>query len=397
MSNGQSPINLTRIASPSMKGGAAPLPGSGESAKKEAGKYAPVTEHTVVKRTIPVTDPVEVDEPETEAPAPVKPADAAAEQTRHEKWKAAQAEKKAATEAAKLETLAKRQGLASVLLSKGDLPGAAKALGIPASELVTLVNQAAMGLKPEPSVEKPLTPEEQRAKDEAAFREEMKVFRKEQEDYRNTQAMTGFIEKSIRPILADKDAYEMIHAAGAADVETYAYRYMNEHYYATSEKDAAGKIVKPGEVLEAKDVLDAIEENLVKAAEATLARQRAVKKLGKHFAPPAALGEEGGAPVTEVAPGATALTGSRRAQIAQALAELEAGAGTEEPAAEVEEEEASPVGNPAAPKIVRTPIGGGNVRAVALMRGRLTPAEKIARARAEEEAAARASLTARRR
>ena len=43
-----------------------------------------------------------------------------------------------------------------------DLAGAAKALGMPVSELVTLVNQAALGMKPEPEKPKEMTPAEKR-------------------------------------------------------------------------------------------------------------------------------------------------------------------------------------------------------------------------------------------
>lgn len=367
MSNGNgNGVNLTRIASPSLRGGAAPLPGSGESAKKEAGKYTAVTEHTTVKRAIPVTDyePPEAEEPEAEPGAVVKPADAAAEDSRHEKWRAAQATKKATTDAVKLETLAKRQGLASVLLGKGDLTGAAKALGIPASELVTLVNQAAIGLKPEPEKPKELTPQEKLDADRTAFAKEMQEFRDEQKRDRNARAMQSFLDSDIRPVLADKDAYEMIHAAGAADIETYAYRYMNAHYAETAKKDENGGVIPgTGEVLKAKDVLDAIEENLVTAAEASLARQRDVKKLGKHFAPRDA------AAVVESAAGSTALSDSRRARISAAMAAL----GAED----VEEPEPEPE---VPPKIVRAPAGG-NIRATALTRGRSAVADRIARAR----------------
>lgn len=388
MSN--SPINLTRISTRSLQGGSAPTPGAGEEAKKEAAKYKPVTEHTAVKRTIPVTDfkPIDADDPEADANGAAPAGEAAAEETRHAKWQAAQEAKRAARAASRVEADAKRQGLANELLKKGDLAGASKALGIPASELVTLVNQAAMGMRPEETPPKTLTPEEQRTADETAFRAEMKAFRKEQEDYRGAQNMKGFIENSIRPVLADKDAYEMIHAAGATDIETYAYRYINAHYYETSEKDEAGKITKPGEVWNAKDVLDEIEENLVKQQVATLERAKALKKVAKYFAPEAPAEDALPAAKSEQA-GSTSLTSARRARIAQAMADEEA---ESEPEAQVE----PPKGDPAAPKVVRSPAPGANVRATHLVGGRLTAAERIARARAEEEAAARASLVKRR-
>ena len=391
MSNGTGhPVNLTRISTKSLAGGHAPIPGSGEAAKKDIAKFRPITEHTEVKRTIPVTDFKPADwEPEAEAEA-TPPAAEAAEKTRHEKWKAAQEAKRTSRAAASVEAAAKRQGLAKELLAKGDLPGAAKALGLPVSELVTLVNQGAMGIKPEAETPKVLTPDEQRAADDASFKAEMKAFRAEQAEYRNAQAMASFLDKEIRPVLADKDAYEMIHAAGASDIETYAYRYMNQHYYDTSEKDAAGKITKPGEILVAKDVLDAIEANLVTQAEATVERNRGLKKLSKHFAPAAgAVAQDLGADLDKA--GSTSLTPTRRARIAAAMAEELAAAGAG-PGEEEEESEPEAAVNPVQPKVVRPAQAGANVRAPHLVGGRLTPAQRVAAARAEEEAAARASL-----
>lgn len=388
-------VNLTRIATNSLNGGHAPLPGSGESAKKEADKYKPITEATVTRRTIPTTDfkPVEADgDPEAaanEAPA----VEAPAEKDRHAKWREAQEAKRKARADASAEAAAKRQGLARELLGKGDLAGAAKALGISPPELVTLVNHAAMGMKPEEAAPKPLTPEEQRTADEKSFREEMKAFRAEQESYRNQQAMTSFVEKSIRPVLADKDAYEMIHAWGAEDIETYAYRYMNQHYFDTSEKDAAGKIAKPGEILNAKDVLDAIEANLLNEHVATLERARALKKVSKYFAPVggAAAEETGAEAPPEDTAGSTSLTSARRARIAAAIADEEAANAPAELGA-VQEPPAPPAGNPVQPKIVRPAAADGNLRAPKLVGARMSAAEKIARVRREEEEAARAAL-----
>lgn len=385
MSNGPGPINLTRLASASLKGGHAPLPGSGESAKTENAKFKPITEHTVVKRTIPVTDykPPGQEEPEVVEPA----ADPAAiEATRHEKWKAAQEAKRTAR-VAQAEAAAKaRQATASELLRKQDLPGAAKALGIPVSELVTLVNHGAMGIKPEETLAKEQTPQEKFEADQIAFRKEMADFKAEQVAHNNARAMASFIEANLRPVLADKDAYEMIHAAGATDIETYAYRYMNEHYFETSEKGESGKIVKPGEILNAKDVLDAIEENLVKNAEATVERNKGLKKLAKHFAPVGGdvAAEDLGAELTK-AP-SSGLNDARRAQIAKAMAEELAAA---QGSLTAEEEPEQPVADGTAQA---TPVraGGANIRAI--RPGRLTAAEKLAKVKADEAAEARAAL-----
>jgi hypothetical protein len=412
MSNG--PINLTRIASNSLQGGHAPLPGNGEAAKKDAVKYRPVTEFTETKRTIPVTDykpagATEEPEPNTTAPAAD---DKPAEKSRHEKWKEAQEAKREKRQAEKSEWAVKSQSLAKSLLAKGDLAGAARALGIPASELVAQVNSAAMGMKPEPEKPKQLTPQEKFEADRAALQAEMKAFREEQAAERNTKAMTSFIEKSIRPVIADKEAFELIHQAGVEDIETYAYRYMNDHYFETSEKDENGVITKPGEILDAKKVLDAIEQALLDEATKTVERTKGVKKLSKYFAPPAAA-VEAGAPVAQTLGGAPGgevtddaqepqprgLSPSWRARVHGAMAEMEAerlAAGGSPQAPEAEVVEPPPAGNPAAPKIVRTgPLT--NLRAPKLNGGRPTMAQRLAEIRAAEEADARRALQAARR
>jgi hypothetical protein len=381
MSNGQSPINLTRIATRSLAGGHAPLPGMGEAAKTDVAKYKPVTEHTVVKRTIPVTD-YKPHEDDAEPEAVAKPADAAAEKDRHTKWREAQEAKRTEKMAADLDAATKRQGLAKELLAKRDLGGAAKALGIQVSELVTYVNEGAMGMKPEPEVVKPPTPEEAFKAEQAAFRKEMSDFKAEQIASNNSRNMAGFIEANFRPLLADKDAYEMIHASGSADVEAYAYRYMNEHYFETSEKDEAGKIVKPGEVLNAKDVLDKIEESLTANAEAAVTRQKGVKKLAKHFVPSGEVAQTLGAGTGEAS--STALTGSRRAQIDAAMSALLLEAGPGETEEEEPEPEAAIAAKPAKADPVKPVRTGGpvtNIRGTHVLAGRGTVSDRVARAR----------------
>jgi hypothetical protein len=132
----------------------------------------------------------------------------------------------------------------------------------------------------------------------------------------------------------------------------------------------------------------------VKQQIATLERARAVKKVSKYFAPVG--GDDAAQSIAEAgehaseAAGSTTLAPARRARIAQAISELEAEAAPSEAAA------VPPAGDPAAPKIVRPPAAWANIRAQLRNGGRLTAAEKVARVRAEEEAAARASLAARR-
>jgi hypothetical protein len=415
MSNGN-PVNLTRLATKSLQGGHAPIPGYGESAKKEADRYRPITEHTMVKRTIPVTDFQPAGEPaDAAAEEPKAAADPAAEKDRHTKWREAQEAKRTKRQTEKLDAEAKRQGFVGVLLQKGDLQGAAKAARMSVADFVAMTNNAAMGIKPEPEAPKKLTEKEQFDADRDSLRKDMAAFREEQATERNTRAMTTFIEKEISPVLADKDAYEMIHVAGAEDIKSYAYHFMNRHYYDTSEKDEAGNVTKPGEILSAKDVLDTIEEQLYQEQLKTIERTRAIKKVAKHLGTPpesgggdaAAVAQnlgEGGA-AAEADPtqraGSTSLNDARRRRIQEAMSDMakEPAVAEEEPAsdeAELSETEAdAPVrGNPAAPKVVRA-TAGANIRAIRPT-GRLTAAEKIARARAEEHAAALKQLAPRR-
>jgi hypothetical protein len=376
-------INVNRIATPSIQGGAVPLPGRGEDAKKNGDKYKPVTEHTTVKRVIPVTDyvPPGADE-EPESPAAVAPAtDTPAVQDRRARWEASQKAKREARQQAAIDEAKKNEPLAREALRRGDLAAVAKALNMTVPEYLAYTNQGALGIKPEVDKPKELTPAEQFEADKAKFSKDMADFRAEQAAERNQRAMSSFIEKDIRPVLADKDAYEMIHATGAADIETYAYRYMNEHYVKTSERDEAGNITKPGEILNAKDVLDTIEENLVKAAEATAAALKSRKKLAKHFAAPnaEAATEEAAEPEE---PAVTAINAARRARIEAARKAMEADEElTAEPAQLGAAESA--IIDPEPAKVVKP--GGANVRA---LRGvKLTPAQRVEAARQEEEEA----------
>ena len=365
--------NLTRLATPSISGGNAPLPGRGESAKADAErKFRPVTEHTQVKRTLPQTassiaEPTEVAEP-AEAAEP----SAAAEPDANQRWKKAQAERKAQREAAQDQKVAKQQLLAKDLLSKGDLPAAAKALGMSVSELVTLTNHAAMGIKAEEEV-KPPTPEEQRELDVKTLKESVAKLQKERDDLERDRNVRTYVEAHIAPVLADKDAFEMIHAAGVDGIKAYAYDYMNRHFQET------------GETLVAKDVLESIEENLYRAHVETLEKAKGIKKVAKYFAPSAedsaatAASEE---PAVEARPGT--LTDSRRRSIAEAMA---AELAESRPVALGEQRETSP------PKpLAEEPAGiSANPTGVNLKPrwgGRLTAKQKLERAQAEEDAEA---------
>lgn len=301
--------NITRMPSPTAAGGNAPLPGNGEAAKADAAKFKPVTEHTAVKRAIPVTDYAgpAVDEPVAETPVVETPA----EPTRHQKWLQQQKEKREARDAGRAERATKAQALAADLLKKGDLPGAAKALGLPVSELVTLTNQAAIGVKPEDPV-KPLTAEEQRAADEAKFKADRLAFENEQRQWRLDRDVRDYVAANISPVLADKDAFEMIHNVGAESVSAYAYDYMNRHYQATGEK------------LAAKDVLETIEQQMYDSHVAVLEKAKTLKKVAKLFAP--AVSEEDTSAAAEPVSRAdnSPLSLARRKLIGAHLAEAEA-------------------------------------------------------------------------
>lgn len=375
---GNGPVNLTRAPTSGASGGHAPASGYGEAAKKDVAKYAPINEHTVVKRAVAPTGYV-ADESETSA-EPAKP-EPAAEKDRRTKWREEQDAKRAKRDTDRTEQLSKRQGLAGVLLKKGDIAGAAKALGLSIPDFVALTNNAAMGVKPESEKPKELTPAEAFEAERKSFREEMQTFRNEQAAERNTRAMTSFIEDTLRPVLADKDAYELCHAAGIVDIETAAYQYMNQHYFDTSEKDEAGNITKAGEILDAKTVLDSFEKTLYDEQVATLERVKGIKKVAKYFAPAGDAGVADEAAPAKPDPAISNPNVARR--VAAAMAEM-AAEGTEAavavlgaPVAEV----AAPAGDPAAPRVVRAPLGG-NVRAVRTTGGRLSVQDRLAAARA---------------
>ena len=208
-------------------------------------------------------------------PEPVKPADPAAP-SRRDAWKAEQDKIKAERAAKSAKALEERQPLAREFLKKGDLAGAAKALGMTPAEFREYAQNVLLTM---PTPDKELTPEQKREADEKAFRESQEAFRKEQEAWRFQVTAENYIRDNIRPVLADKEAYEFISQQAPGSVEAYIYRFMNDHY------------VKTQETLNVKDVADTVELELEKAAVATFERNKGLKKFAKVLKPERAVAE----------------------------------------------------------------------------------------------------------
>lgn len=189
---------------------------------------------------------------------------------RHTAWKAEQAAKRAEREQKKSEKQVQNQLLAKDFLQKGDLAGASNALGISPSDLIALVSNGALGIKPEVKTK---TPEEIRTEEEAKFRADRLAFEKEQREWKYQQTAQSYIKDNISPVLVDKDSFEFIHQYDVKQIENYTYEYMNEHYR------------KTGEVLNAKDVLETIENEMYNSHVASLEKARGIKKVAKYFSP----------------------------------------------------------------------------------------------------------------
>ena len=209
--------------------------------------------------------------PVVEKAAPVeKPAEAAPD--RRAAWQAEQEKTKAERARKTAEALEKRQPLARDFLKKGDLSGAAKALGMTAAEFREYAQNVLLTI-PTPDAE--LTPEQKREADEKAFREEQATFRKEQETFRYQTIADNYIRDKVRPVLADKEKFEFIAQQDSGKIEAYIYNFMDQHFR------------KTGEELKAIDVAETIEAELEKTFTASVERHRSLKKVGKLFAPKA--------------------------------------------------------------------------------------------------------------
>lgn len=206
-----------------------------------------------------------VEEPKKETPSK------SSSEERQAKWKAEQADKKLARQDQQTKLAADKQALAKDMLFRGDLAGAAKALGMTPTDLATYVDNARLQIVNKETKEI-LSPEQMRAKEDADYRQERKNFEQDQANFKYHVIKTGYIKDNIAPAIADKDKYEFIHKQGADKIQDYMYEYMNKHFQET------------GEALNAADIADAIEEQMVQSYTSSLEQLRGMKKVSSFFA-----------------------------------------------------------------------------------------------------------------
>jgi hypothetical protein len=301
------------------------------------------------------------DAPDPKVAKPKADASAKPEPTRQEKWKAEQAAAKAEREAKATKKTAESQALARDFLKKGDLPGAAKALGMPAAELRDLL---VGGLLTTPTEDKPLTPEQEREARDEKYRKDVEALKKEQLDFKNSVVRASYIKDKIVPAITDAEKFAFLHDEGLEKSAAYIYDFMNEHYQRTFRE--TGK----GEELNAADVAETMEKQLEANYRAGIERLRKIKKMKALF------GE-----VEEPAP-------AEEPDLEQpAPATEEEPAPEEEPLAAEPANAQPPPRRPAPPRQVslgRAAIGSGVPFAL------LTREERLARMDAENRAARRA-------
>lgn len=199
---------------------------------------------------------------------------------RHQAWKAEQEKKQAERQEAAHQKAVKRQATARDLLQKGDLVGAAKALGLSPQEFALYAQNAMLSI---PTKEKELSPEEKKAREELQYKEALEAKVREFDEFRIKTNVDAFIKDKIAPVLADKDRFELINKN--VDKATQAiYHFMDEHYKSTQTFNNETGKWEGGDVLDVVDIAESIEQELEKAAIEAIESSRKIKKLEKLFA-----------------------------------------------------------------------------------------------------------------
>jgi hypothetical protein len=190
---------------------------------------------------------------------------------RHADWKAAQEAKKAQAAQAKTDKQVKNQALALDFMRQGNFHKAAEALGTTVPELLALTQNAALGLAQEP---KKLSPEEQRAKDEADYRASTEQKIKEHEQFKYQVVADNYIRENINPVLSDVEKYPLLNKNkdNLPRLKAGIYDFLNKHY------------VETGEVLSIGDILDTLEAQTEAAAKQSLEELKGIKKFESYFA-----------------------------------------------------------------------------------------------------------------
>lgn len=192
---------------------------------------------------------------------------------RHTAWKAIQAETKKEREAKKTAKVAETQALARDFLKKGDLAGAAKALGMQPAEFREYAQNVLLTV-PTPDAE--MTPEQRKEADEKKFREDRLAHEANVNAFQLDVIRTNYTRDKIAPVLADKAKYEFISQEEPGAIERYIYDFMDGHYRKTKEE------------LSVADVADVVEAQLEKAFVANVEKRKSLKKVAKLFAAPEA-------------------------------------------------------------------------------------------------------------
>lgn len=278
-------VNLTRVIQ-------TPLPPVGSNPKSVPTK---VKDSPAVREIAPLTDynsksgmieprkgwganenkeiaATETDKDETPKKTPSK--------DRHEQWKKDQEAKKNQRETIKTEKAAKQQLLAKDYLQKGDILGAARALGTTPQELIALTQNAALSI---PTTKERMTPEQKKLQDEKEYHEARERRIKDLETNQVNLANSIWIKENIAPVLKDTTKFELINRGDVSKISQAIFDYANKHYIDTCKLDAKGNLLEKGEVLDINEIAETIEQQYEEAAIASIEANKKAKKLAKYF------------------------------------------------------------------------------------------------------------------
>jgi hypothetical protein len=179
--------------------------------------------------------------------APVKEEQAITKEERRAALKSREEARIMKQEAERSLSEARRLSSSKDALLKGDIDAVAKSYGMTKSEYIDYINRGIMSMP-----EKELTPEQQKTRNEEAYRAKADRVEKELAEMTRRTDIKEYVMDHITPvILENKENYKfLLHNEERKNVELFVYQYINEHYQQT------------GKTLNAKDVLDGMEDEL---------------------------------------------------------------------------------------------------------------------------------------
>jgi hypothetical protein len=193
-----------------------------------------------------------------------------------EDWRTATDAKRAERAAQKAEQTKKAEASVKQLLREGKFTAAAERLGMSPTDFATYVDNARLQI---PNKVEEETPEVRKAREEKELRDEIMNTKKELQEYKENTARFQFIKDKISPILQDKDRFELINGHPEKEkIETFIYDQMNKHYQETYDPT-----LKTGEMLDAADVAESIEQEFEKSVLAVIDQAKNVKKFQSKF------------------------------------------------------------------------------------------------------------------